>query len=97
MNLIYNQYWTPELTKNDKFQSTIPDYNGTENRSAGYLMAKINFDDLVTLLPGVRYQNLTTTYSGNRIEITYPENYLYKTAVKNRSPWILAAYDPFDL
>ncbi len=79
LNLIYDQYWTPELTKNDKFQSTIPDYNGTEDRSAGYLMSKINFDDLVTLLPGVRYQNLTTTYTGNRIEITYPQNYLIQS------------------
>lgn len=82
LNLIYDKYWTPELTKSDKFQSTIQDYNGTENRSAGYLMSKINFNDFITFLPGIRYQNLTTTYFGYRIEKTLPENYNYKTATK---------------
>ncbi len=99
LNLIYDQYWTPALTKNDKFQSTIPDYKGTEDRSAGYLMAKFNFDDLITLLPGIRYQNLTTTYTGNRIEITYPANYLYRAATKTEShgywlPMIHLIYKP---
>ncbi len=85
LNLIYDQYWSPELTKNDKFQSTIRDYNGTESRSAGYVMSKINFDDVLTLLPGVRYQNLTTTYLGHRIEITYPQNYNYNIATKTEA------------
>jgi len=99
-NLIYKQIWTPELSKDDKFNSTIPDYKGTEVKSAAYLMTKINFDDLVTLLPGVRYQNLTTTYSGHRIEITYPQNYLYKVATKTEAhgywlPMMHLIYKPF--
>ena len=48
-------------------------------------MSKINFDDIITLLPGVRYQNLTTTYLGYRVEITYPQNYLYKVATKTEA------------
>jgi outer membrane receptor protein involved in Fe transport len=100
MNLLYDQTWTPGLSKDDKFNSTIPDYNGTENRSAGYIMAKFNFDNLLTFLPGVRYQNLTTTYSGNRIEITYPKNYLYNTATRTEAhgywlPMIHLIYKPF--
>jgi outer membrane receptor protein involved in Fe transport len=99
-NLLYKQVWTPELSKDDKFNATISDYNGTENRSAGYLIAKINFDDLLTLLPGVRYQNLTTTYSGNRVELTYPRNYSYNTATKTEAhgywlPMVHLIYKPF--
>ena len=99
-NLIYDLIWTPGLTKSDKYNSTIPDYHGTENKSAGYLMANINFGDLVTLLPGIRYQNLTTKYFGYRIEKTYPENYLYKTATETVShgywlPMIHLIYKPF--
>lgn len=85
LNLIYDNYWTPAITQRDKFQSTIQDYNGTENRSAGYLMAKINYGDLLTIVPGVRYQNLTTTYLGYRIIITLPENYDYKIAERTVS------------
>ena len=100
MNLLYDQTWKPGLSKDDKYNSTIPDYNGTENRSAGYIMAKFNFDNLLTLLPGVRYQNLTTTYSGNRIEITYPKNYFYQTATKTEAhgywlPMVHLIYNPF--
>ncbi|MCB0748532.1 MAG: TonB-dependent receptor plug domain-containing protein, partial [Ignavibacteriae bacterium] len=85
LNLIYDKYWTPELTKRDQFQSTLFDYNGTEDKSAAYFMTKINFNDFVTFLPGVRYQNLTTTYLGYRIEKTLPENYLYKIATKTET------------
>jgi TonB-dependent receptor len=99
-NLIYDKYWTPALTKNDNFQSTIQDYNGTENRSAVYLMSKIIFNDLVTIVPGVRYQNLTTTYTGHRIKITLPQNYDYKVATRTEAngywlPMIHLIYQPF--
>lgn len=85
LNIIYNEYWTPQLTQNDEFQSTIQDYNGTEKKSAGYFMSTIKIYDLLTILPGVRYQNLTTTYLGYRIKRTLPENYLYKEATKTES------------
>lgn len=99
LNLIYNLTWNPGLNPYDKYYSTIPDYHGTENRSAAYIMAKFNFDDLVTFLPGIRYQNLTTTYSANRIEITSPANYAYKVADRTEThgywlPMIHLIYKP---
>ncbi|MGB8316708.1 MAG: TonB-dependent receptor, partial [Ignavibacteriaceae bacterium] len=99
-NLIYDLIWTPGLSKSDQYNSTIPDYHGTENKSAAYVMTNINLGGQVTLLPGVRYQNLTTKYFGYRIEKTYPENYLYKTAEKTVShgywlPMVHLIYKPF--
>ncbi|MDX1700532.1 MAG: TonB-dependent receptor, partial [Melioribacteraceae bacterium] len=46
--------------------STLNDYHGTEEKSAFYIMKTFNIGDLVTFLPGIRYQNLTTSYFGNR-------------------------------
>ncbi len=46
--------------------SQINDYNGTEDKSAGYAMATVNITDEISLLPGVRYQNLTTKYTAAR-------------------------------
>jgi TonB-dependent receptor len=50
----------------NKLGSQINDYDGTEDKSAGYLMATVNIGDQVSLLPGVRYQNLTTKYTAVR-------------------------------
>jgi TonB-dependent receptor len=47
------------------------DYSGSEIKSAGYAMFTLNIGDNVTVLPGVRYQNLTTTYTAMR-GITVP-------------------------
>ncbi|MFZ1292437.1 MAG: TonB-dependent receptor [Melioribacteraceae bacterium] len=90
LNLIYDRIWTPELSENDEFQSTIPDYNGTEDKSALYVMSKINFYNSITILPGVRYQNLSTTYLGYRIKITLPQNYDYTVVTKteNHGYWL---------
>ncbi|MFA6455177.1 MAG: TonB-dependent receptor [Bacteroidota bacterium] len=52
--------------------SQLYDYSGNEKRSAGYAMVTINFGDLFALMPGVRYQNLTTTYTGLRVMQTGP-------------------------
>ncbi len=46
--------------------STINDYEGTEDKSAGYAMIAFNIGDQLSILPGVRYQNLTTSYSAMR-------------------------------
>jgi TonB-dependent receptor len=50
----------------NKLGSQINDYNGTEDKSAGYLMATMNIGDQISILPGVRYQNLTTRYTAAR-------------------------------
>lgn len=49
-----------------ELQSTLYDYSGHEDRSAAYGMVTFNVGQMFTILPGVRYQNLTTIYSGIR-------------------------------
>jgi TonB-dependent receptor len=55
--------------------SQINDYNGAEDKSAAYAMVTVNIGDDISLLPGVRYQNLTTTYTAAR-GIVVPGNIL---------------------
>lgn len=50
----------------DQANSTMNDYTGHEVQSAGYVMATIHLGPQITLIPGVRYQNLQTTYTGSR-------------------------------
>lgn len=50
----------------DQALSTMNNYNGYENQSAAYIMATINIGPQITLIPGVRYQNLQTSYTGSR-------------------------------
>jgi TonB-dependent receptor len=50
----------------DQFNSTTYDYSGHENLSAFYVMATINIGPQLTIIPGVRYQDLQTTYSAAR-------------------------------
>ncbi len=52
----------------NKLASALNDYNGDENKSAGYAMVTFNIGDMITVLPGVRYQNLTTTFTAMRGE-----------------------------
>jgi TonB-dependent receptor len=46
--------------------SFINDYDGNEKKSAGYVMFTLNVGNDITILPGARYQNLTTTYTAMR-------------------------------
>ncbi len=50
----------------DNFNSTTNNYSGHENQSALYLMTIVKVGPQITLIPGVRYQDLQTTYSGIR-------------------------------
>ncbi len=43
--------------------SQLNNYSGHEDRSAAYAMITVNLGEDWTLLPGVRYQNLTTNYT----------------------------------
>jgi TonB-dependent receptor len=56
--------------KGNTLASTVNDYSGHEVKSAAYVMTTINIAEEFTLLPGVRYQNLTTTYTAVRGEET---------------------------
>ncbi len=46
--------------------SRLYDYRGNEKRSAGYAMLSFNYGEALTLLPGARYQSLTTSYTALR-------------------------------
>ena len=51
--------------RND-FTSTTHDYSGNENFAAGYLQTEIRFGPQITLMPGLRYEQLKTSYTGMR-------------------------------
>jgi len=53
--------WVPNMYGNQ-----ASDYSGTEDRSAGYLMGTFKLGQLVSVMAGARYQNLTTSYRANR-------------------------------
>jgi TonB-dependent receptor len=70
--------------KPHKLSTTLYDYSGHENRSAGYTMVTLNVGPWVTVVPGVRYQNLTTKYKGIRAE-QIPGSIQYTNAEETQS------------
>jgi TonB-dependent receptor len=50
----------------DRLSSTLNNYDGYETKSAAYAMASLSIGDNISVVPGVRYQNLTTHYTGFR-------------------------------
>lgn len=51
-------------------------YHGYEHRKAVYIMATLDFGSHLTLIPGVRYQGLGTSYYAPRIyDANFPYNY----------------------
>jgi TonB-dependent receptor len=70
--------------------SSINDYDGTEDKSAGYVMATLNIGDRISILPGVRYQNLTTEYHAQRGRVT-PANTIQgsdTTVTQSHGNWL---------
>jgi TonB-dependent receptor len=91
----------------NNLQSTTNDYTGHEDLSAFYLMATVNVGPELTIIPGVRYQNLKTSYEAARgIEgsLSYYQYYHYDTTVTESHgywlPHLILRYKPlswFDL
>jgi TonB-dependent receptor len=54
----------------NKLGTKYNDYKGNEEKSAAYIMSTFNIGDFITILPGVRYQNLTTDFTALRAETT---------------------------
>jgi TonB-dependent receptor len=46
--------------------STLNNYDGFETKSAGYAMASLSIGDHLSIISGLRYQNMTTHYTGFR-------------------------------
>lgn len=78
----------------DAFGSATYNYNGHENQSAGYAMATVNFGPQVTVIGGVRYQNLQTTYTGTQGQQTSasaqggPYQHYDTTVTVNHGYWL---------
>ncbi len=74
------------------FESTSNNYSGIERQSAFYVMSVINFGSEITFIPGVRYQNLQTSYKGvrgiqNRLSYLSYVNY-DTTVTQNHGYWL---------
>ena len=87
----------------NNFESTSNNYSGNENLGAFYSMATLNFGENLTLIGGVRYQELRTEYTGVRgIEspISYYEYASYDTTVTNKFaywlPSVVLKYKPLE-
>ncbi len=50
----------------NNYLSRTNDYSGEEILTAGYFMTTIDIGSKLTIIPGIRYQNLQTSYSGVR-------------------------------
>jgi TonB-dependent receptor len=61
---------SPEAFARNNYLSVTNNYSGKETVTAGYIMATINIGQKLIIIPGVRYQNLKTTYSGTRGQTT---------------------------
>jgi len=56
----------PETYSGNKLESVFNDYGGNETKSAAYLMTTFQVGEDIKILPGVRYQNLSTSYHAMR-------------------------------
>ena len=80
MHTIYNLVRvgaSAEGFQNNLQASTLYNYHGTEDKSAGYVMGTFDIGTTITFIPGVRYQNLTTSYFAYRGE-QIPGGYMFK-------------------
>jgi TonB-dependent receptor len=76
----------------NNFASTSNNYSGDEKQSAFYVMSIINIGQDITLIPGVRYQNLQTTYTAvrgmqNRLSFLAYNNY-DTSATQSHGYWL---------
>jgi TonB-dependent receptor len=86
--------------KTNDLASRVNNYSGNEKRSAAYGMLTVNIGEKITLLPGIRYQNLTTTYTGGRSDQTIPGGVYGDTTVTESHGYFLPMahlmYKPLD-
>jgi TonB-dependent receptor len=59
---------TLEGYRKNNLASLLNDYTGNETKSALYSMFTVNLGDQISIIPGARYQNLATSYTGMRGE-----------------------------
>ncbi len=74
---IAQKYGTLEAWAHNSWASNTYNYSGNEYESAGYAMYTLNIGPTFTFLPGVRYQNLQTSYTAPRGIETSTSRYSY--------------------
>ncbi|MBI5476105.1 MAG: TonB-dependent receptor [Ignavibacteriales bacterium] len=101
MQNIANNHGAIVYARNN-YSSTTNNYSGNENLSAFYIMSKINIGSEITIIPGVRYQNLQTTYTAARgmqsTESFYSYNHYDTTVTHSNGYWlpdVSLRYKPF--
>lgn len=57
---------TPKRFVPNFHTSKMNDYNGTEDYYAGYFMPVISYSNIITFIPGWRYEHNSTSYTGIR-------------------------------
>ncbi|MHB1688233.1 MAG: TonB-dependent receptor [Ignavibacteriaceae bacterium] len=100
MNVI-RQHNTVGSYSYDHFTSATNDYSGNEYESAAYIMSTVNFGQDIIFLPGVRYQQLVTSYTAPRgVQTSVSKlEYIYRdTTIKETHgfwlPMALLIYKP---
>jgi TonB-dependent receptor len=85
----------------NKLANYFNDYSGNEKKSAAYAMFTLNVGDNIKILPGVRYQNLTSSYEAWRGRML-PNNQIQgndTTVTVSHGYWLPmlhARYQPFE-
>jgi TonB-dependent receptor len=81
-----------EAFARNNYLSNTNNYSGKEIVAAGYVMATVNIGQKLTIIPGIRYQILQTTYSGIRGQQSSLSYYKYDhadtTFTKNDPYWL---------
>ncbi len=55
----------------DDVTSNTHDYSGTDDLFAGYILSEARFGQGITVIPGIRYEQLVTSYTGARGNSAY--------------------------
>ncbi|MGA9120346.1 MAG: TonB-dependent receptor [Bacteroidota bacterium] len=84
----------------NKLASAVNDYSGYENKSALYAMFTLKIGDQISILPGARYQNLTTNWTALRA-VSTPGGFAGKDTTVEQShgyvlPMVHVRYQPLD-
>lgn len=82
-----------EAFARNNYLSNTNNYSGDETMTAGYVMATVNIGPKLTIIPGVRYQNLKTSYFGTRGQQTALSYFNYDhstdtTVTENHPFWL---------
>ncbi|MBI9071273.1 MAG: TonB-dependent receptor [Melioribacteraceae bacterium] len=104
INFMNNNLLDDNITYNKNIGASLTnDYEGTEDISAAYIMATINIGPKLTIIPGVRYQELRTSYTAPQgLQGPFPFSsyeHKLKTVTESHSyflPDVLVQYKPFD-